>query len=289
MRHLIYTYCNAGKGDFLIEHWLKSLCLNVCLSKIDVMVIDFGLSPAQRATLLEQGVIIWPGIRDGRMSNIQYRHLADFLRVHPHYDQVAYSDCGDLVFQADISGLFERERSKFKAVLEPGFNFGLHKLTLGLRDFRPEKLDDIEHLLGRQPTANCGFLVGPASAMAGIWDHYTAMCKGVEVHGTDQLLINYVIRRHGFEALPRRYNYVVFLNSEDFFYDAEKFLHDQEGIIPVVHNAGRYDFARTIADFGYRQGRMKPWLYPFAIRCLYRVLDVFYGLAFAPRRETCDG
>jgi len=68
MRHLIYTYCNAGKGDFLIEHWLKSLCLNVCLSKIDVMVIDFGLSPAQRATLLEQGVIIWPGIRDGRMS-----------------------------------------------------------------------------------------------------------------------------------------------------------------------------------------------------------------------------
>ena len=165
MTHLIYTYCNEGKGDFLIEHWLKSLRLNVCLSKIDVMVIDFGLSPAQRAALLENGVIVWPGTRDGRMSNIQYRHLADFLRVHPHYDQVAYSDCGDLVFQADISGLFERERAKFKAVLEPDFNFGLHKLTLGLRDFKPEKIDDIEHLLGRQPTANCGFLVDRKSVV----------------------------------------------------------------------------------------------------------------------------
>jgi hypothetical protein len=235
--------------------------------------------------LTEKGVLLWPGIPDGRMSNVQYRHLAEFLREHPHYDQVAYSDCGDLVFQADISALFEPMGSTFKAVLEPDFNFGLHRLTLGLRDFRPEKVAALERELGRHPTANCGFLIGPAAEMAEIWTAYTAMCRGVDAHGTDQLLINYIMRRKGFEEQPRRYNYVVFLNSEYFFYDADRFLRDRDGIVPVVHNAGRYDIVRTIANFGYRQGRIKPWIYPFAIRCFYRVLDVFYRLAFSPRRE----
>jgi hypothetical protein len=281
--HLLYTYCNDGKGDFLIEHWLESLRLNVSLSKIDVMVIDFGLSPKQRAILQHRGVLLWPGVADGRMSNVQYRHLAEFLRAHPAYDQVCYADCGDLVFQADISNLFERARAQFKVALEPDFNFGLHKLTLGLKDFKPDKLSEVERVLGRQPTANCGFLIGPASEMAGIWTTYTVMCKSADVHGTDQLLINYIIRCKGFDELPRRYNYVLFLNAEHFYYDADNILHDQAGIVPVVHNAGQHDFARTIADFGYRQGRIKPRLYPFAIRCLYRVLDVFYGVALGPR------
>ncbi|MER8766882.1 MULTISPECIES: hypothetical protein [unclassified Mesorhizobium] len=280
MTHLIYTYCNANKGDQLVNDWLYSLHKHVDLTDIDVMVIDFGLTESQRARLRDQGrVQLWPGQADARMSNIQYRELSAFLATHKNYDQICYSDCGDVIFQDDISNLFYQSPDLFKAVIEPEFNFSLHRITLGVSDVRPECLPEIAKTLGLKPTANCGFLIGPATKMGAIWETYSSMCRSAARHGTDQLLINYLLHRDGFAELPRRFNFVTFLNGEAFHYDAERFLADNAGIIPVVHNAGRYDFARTIARFGYRRGRIKPPAYYNGIRLFYWVLGSLYVAA----------
>ncbi len=278
MKHLITTYCNAYKGDFLIGHWLRSLKEQVDLRNIDILVIDFGLDPSQVLTLQAQDVIVLPQDKPrGRMSNVQYSCLAKYLEEHPIYDQVLYSDCGDLIFQTDISHLFQLSPDKMKLVLEPDFNFHLHRITLGLKDVRPEKISLIRDTIGNNPTANCGFVLGPAEKMASIWEEYSTLCHSADVHGTDQLIINYLGYREGFHILEDRYNYVAFLKREKLRQDKDGFFINADGRIAVVHNAGKYDFARSITDFGYRQGRVKPRYFTILFSWYYSLLKMVPG------------
>ncbi len=279
MVNILYTHCNAGAGDILIHHWLRSAKLHVDLTNIEIVVIDFGLTDDQREQLRKEGVQLWLGRADGRTPNIQYREIASYLATRPDVNQVMYSDCGDLIFQADISPIFEHHTAMMKAVIEPEFNVALHGITLGFGDVRPECLADIRETIGESPTANCGIVVGPRERMMAIWDTYQLCCHGTKLHGTDQLIINFILYRDGFIELDRSWNYVTFINGRKFYYDADGFLCDQESRIPVVHNAGRYDSVRTISDFGYRRGRIKPRAYTESIRFFYRALDLLHRIA----------
>jgi hypothetical protein len=274
MKNLITTYCNAFKGDFMINHWLRSIREQVDLSNTDIMVIDFGLSGQQVQALHAKGVIVNKQQRPpGRMSNVQYQCLSEYLDHNPVYDQVLYSDCGDLIFQADVSHLFSLAPDRMRLVLEPDFNFNLHKVTLGLKDIRPEKIPLIRQVIGDRPTANCGFVLGPARKMASIWNEYAEICHSAEVHGTDQLVINYICYRDGFEVLDEKYNYVAFLKRGKLHQDKDGFFLNARGRIPVVHNAGKYDFARTISGFGYRQGKIKPRFFTILFSWYYKMVD----------------
>jgi hypothetical protein len=153
-------------------------------------------------------------------------------------------------------------------------------MTLGFGDVRPERLAEIRATIGEQPTANCGIVVGPRDKMMAIWDTYQAFCHGVDLHGTDQLIINYILRRDGFIELDRAWNYVTFINSDRFYYDADGFLCNHAGRIPVVHNAGRHDLVRTITGFGYRCGKIKPRAYTESIRLFYRAIDRLHGIVY---------
>lgn len=274
MKALISTYCNRYKGDFLVHHWLKSLQANVNLNGIDIMVIDFGLTDEQVQMLKDRGVIVnkqEPG--KGRMSNFQYKFLGEFLKAHPEYTQVMYSDCGDLIFQQDIAHLFSISPDKLRLVPEPDFNYYLHRLTLGFSDVKREKIREIKKVLKNHPTCNCGFVIGPAKIVASIWDFYKENCNGADVHGTDQLIINYLAYREGFEILPGGYNYVTFLKKEKITKNADGFFTVNDSILPVVHNAGRYNFARAISDFGYLQGTNRKRTFNFLLRIYYKALD----------------
>lgn len=274
MKILISTYCNRYKGDFLIHHWLKSLQLHVNLTGIDIMVIDFGLTDEQVQLLKDRGVIVNKQEPEkGRMSNFQYKFLGQYLKAHPEYDQVLYSDCGDLVFQQDIAHLFSISPGKLRLVPEPGFNYFLHRLTLGFRDVKRERIKDIKKVLKDHTTCNCGFVMGPAKIVSSIWDFYQENCHGTEVHGTDQLIINYLAYRDGFEVLPGRYNYVTFLKKEKISKNRDGFFTLNGEVLPVVHNAGRYNFARAISDFGYLQGTNKKRTFIFLLRAYYKILD----------------
>ncbi|CAM4218728.1 glycosyltransferase [Zobellia nedashkovskayae] len=276
MKNLIVTYCNKYKGDFLINNWLLSLRKNVDLSNIDILVTDFGLTEEQKEELISEGVIVQSKEPKGRMSNYHYKFLREFLLENINYNQVLYSDCGDVIFQSDISHLFKLSKHQFKAAIEPEFNFILHKKTLGFQDIKSESIMEIEKILGENPTVNGGFIIGPSSKMKDIWTEYNKFCHNIDVHGTDQLIISYILYKEGFCELPKKYNYVTFLNTESFWINRQKFYENEDGIIPVVHNAGRYDFARAIDNFGYKKGKVRPkaWSYLFIYhyRLLKRIL-----------------
>lgn len=274
MKNLITTYSNKYKGDFLINDWLVSLKENVDLSNIDILVTDFGLTDEQRERLILEGVVVNRQEPKGRMSNYHYKFLREFLLENDTYDQVLYSDCGDVIFQSDISHLFQMDKHLFKAVIEPEFSFLLHKKTLGFQDLKRDSIPEIERVLGKNPTVNGGFLIGPSRKMLDIWTEYNKFCHDIGVHGTDQLIISYLLYKEGFHELHKKYNYVTFLNTDNFWMNEENFYENKEGIIPVVHNAGRYDFARAIDNFGYKQGNVKPkaWSYLFIYH--YRLLKL---------------
>lgn len=278
MVNVLYTHCNAGAGDTLIRHWLRSAKLHINLSNIEIVVIDFGLTACQREQLRAEGVHLWQARADGRPPNIQYREIARYLAGRPDVDQVVYSDCGDLIFQADLAPILRPDATTMKAVLEPEFNVALHGMTLGFGDVRPERLAEIRAVIGERPTANCGLVVGPRDKMMAIWDTYQTFCRDAALHGTDQLIINYILRRDGFIELDRAWNYVTFINGDRFHYDADGFLCNHTGRIPVVHNAGRYDAVRTISGFGYRRGRIKPRVFTESIRLFYRALDRLHAI-----------
>lgn len=208
----------------------------------------------------------------GRMSNYQYKCLADFLEHHT-YDQILYSDCGDVIFQSDISHLFEIGKDKFKAVVEPNFNFFLHKWTLGLKDFKKEKIKEIERVLSDKNTVNGGFVIGPSVKFSQIWQQYLELCHDMKVHGTDQLVLNYIMYRDGFEQLHKKYNYITFLNEEDYRVNEDGLYENDHGVIPVVHNAGRYDFARAVSNFGFKKGEIRPKIYAQLFILYYRSLN----------------
>jgi hypothetical protein len=273
MVNILYAHCKAGKGDILIKDWLRSVKLHINLTGIKIVVIDFGLNEQQREQLRKEDVQLWSDTPGGRTPNIQYREIAKFLATRPDIDQVVYSDCGDLIFQDDITPLLKYKTLMMKAVVEQEFNLALHGLTLGFGDVRPEWLADIRNTIRKLPTENCGFVVGPREKIASIWETYQTFCHGVDLHGTDQLIINYILRRDGSVELDRISNYVTFINGQRSQYDAEGFLCNRDGRIPVAHNAGRYDSVRSIKGFGYRSGPIRPRVYTESIRLLYRTLN----------------
>lgn len=49
MRNAIFTGCSIKYGDFLADHWYRSLKDNVDLSNIDVIILDYGLSETKKS------------------------------------------------------------------------------------------------------------------------------------------------------------------------------------------------------------------------------------------------
>jgi hypothetical protein len=256
MAHLIETYADFRRGDFLVNHWLRSLKENVDLRDVDILVHDYGLTDAQVKQLRELGARVERGVRDGRMSNIHYRDLADFLRKY-EYDQVLYSDGGDIIFQSDIRPLFENHKDSYRGVCEDVFTLPMHQWTLGVGDIKGDSYPTIKRLLYKKPMINGGFVLGPARKMVHCWDEYLSLCRDHRRHGTDQIIMSYLMYRDGFVRLPEKYNFVLITTKSRFSITRGRFYDSAGELIPVVHNAGRYDWARSVSRFGYGEDRNK--------------------------------
>ena len=79
----VVTASDRKYGDFLIEHWLRSLRENVRHDAIEIVVLDYGLSLAQRFYLEHHGVLLRPGRRDGHVTVLRYRETRDLLIERP--------------------------------------------------------------------------------------------------------------------------------------------------------------------------------------------------------------
>ena len=136
-KHAIVSLSDAVCGDFAIEHWHSSLVDNVNLKDIDVIVLDYGLTPKQRKCLESKGVECRASEKNGWIGTMLWRDLAGLLKERD-YDQVLTTDAGDIIFQADIRHLFEQDKDSYRAVCED-FDTCIHDVVMSRKDFDPEK------------------------------------------------------------------------------------------------------------------------------------------------------
>ncbi|MCS7205112.1 MAG: glycosyl transferase family 8 [Leptospiraceae bacterium] len=247
-KYLIATASDRKYGDFLVEHWLYSLWENVRLSKIQILVLDYGLSKAQRFYLEKHKILVHSCTRDGHVVNLRFRDLYSFLKIHP-YEQILMCDSGDLIFQDDISFLFEEHIDEYRAVCEdlaPLFDY-----FIKTDYFYKEDIDELKETLILKKMINAGFIIAPYKKMLHLCEVLVSKTKDKHQFGPDQILINYVLHKEGFVELPTKYNFIPVTCLEEF-YIKDGFFYNKKGQkIPVVHNAGNLNFFRSIENFGY--------------------------------------
>lgn len=266
-RHAIVTACDARFGDFLLGHWLVSLRANVDLAGVDVVVLDYGLTDAQRRELAAREVLVYPCVHDGVISNLRYRDICRLLDQRD-YDQILSVDGGDVIFQANIRPLFDRHTDRFRAVPEQR-RIPFHELVVPRSDLAPERFREILACLEDRPMVNAGVLFGPAWKFREFWQFYRRESHAFDCFGMDQLLLNYVLYRDGFVALDRGFNFVLVTAAPGWTVRNGVFEDAGGAVIPVVHNAGNVESMRAIREFGYGAARnRRRRLVPLRIRLL---------------------
>jgi hypothetical protein len=266
-RHAIVTCCDARCGDFLLRHWLVSLQANVDLSGVDVVVLDYGLTDAQRRDLAARGVVVFACERDGVVCNLRYRDLCRLVDQRD-YDQILSVDGGDVIFQADIRPLFDEYPDRFRAVREDR-PVPFHELLSPRADLPAERFREVLAFLDGKPTVNAGVVFGPAGKFREFWHFYRETSPAFDCFGVDQLLLNYMLYRDGFVPLARGFNFVLVTSSARYSVRDGVFLDERGAVIPVVHNAGSVESMRAIREFGYGAGRnRRRWSVPLKIRLL---------------------
>lgn len=276
-RHVIVTASDAKCGDFLVEHWHRSLQDNVRLDGIDVVVLDYGLREDQRCRAIDAGMHVRAGNRDGHVTNIRYRDLASLLHERS-YNQVLMVDGGDVIFQDDISPLFSQNMSRIRAVCDER-KYSLHAVLPILSDIQPQRRKAISQMLHDKSQINGGFVLGPAAAFLRLWERFQLLTQSMHQFAADQVLLNYVLHQEGFEELPSRYNFVLVAAKSAFTVRGGKFFDGNGGLIPVVHNAGHTAFFRRVSRFGYGVDRNVVKLSShIAVRVLFAAVDFWSWL-----------
>jgi hypothetical protein len=246
MKNLISTSSDSNCGDFLINHWFKSLKDNVNLENIDVVVIDYGLTKKQIQQLKERGIIVYKCVRDGFPNAIKFRDINKFISERI-YDQILTCDCGDIIFQEDISPLFEKDKTVLRAVCED-INPPFDKVFIK-RHFSKEDIKKIKKIRDKK-MINMGVLLGPYNLFKKFGEEYTRLLK-IKGFGADQIAVNYLFYKIGFKEINSKYNFVITTAAQKFLIKEGTFYLTNEEKIPIVHNAGGNKVFRTIRNFGY--------------------------------------
>jgi len=87
------------------------------MDQLDVAVLDYGLSTAQRFYLKDYGVLLNSCQKDGHVVILRFRDMARLLEEHP-YEQAILSDSGDIIFQGSLLPLLQDHSNQFRAVME---------------------------------------------------------------------------------------------------------------------------------------------------------------------------
>lgn len=252
MKHVISAACDANYGDFLVGHWLKSLKDNVDLSNIDVVIFDYGLTKTHVKSLKKKGAIVKKCKKGGFPNAVKFRDMADFLSKH-EYDQVMTCDGGDIIFQADISGIFEKDKESLRASCEESsipFEDFLIAGKVSINEIRKIK----ETVKGKR-MVNMGVLLGPSGLFIKLCREISRLLEGNCRWGSDQGAANYVLYKIGFKVLPQKYNFALTTSKEKFYIKNSVFYLKSGEKIPIVHNVGYRPYLRAVKNFGY--GRRK--------------------------------
>ncbi len=251
MKNVIISSSDSKYGDFLIDHWLKSLKENVNLSNIDLVILDYGLSPLQVKSLKKEGVLVVKCVRDGHVVILRFRDMLKFLK-NKKYDQVLSIDGGDIIFQGDLSNIFNEHQNDFRVVKE---NLGSHLINfpLYLTYFSYNDAKHILKTLKNKPLINAGVIFAPSNKFQNLCKEVFSMVKNKDLFGPDQILINYLFYKNGFISIDEKYNFIPCTAKNNFYVKDGVFYFKNKIKINIVHNAGNKDFFRFINSFGYGQ------------------------------------
>lgn len=248
-KHAIFTASDARCADFLIHHWMASLRDNVDLADVDVVVLDYGFSEAHRNVLERGGARCRACPGGGLVHNVRFRDMADVLR-QSDYDQAVMIDAGDVIFQADISHLFEEHKDSFRGTCTE-VDAAIHRRFAQRRDFEPGQWQRMLDAIQGKPMINASNVFGPAPRFVDLWSVYRRTARGFDGFGSEQFFLNWYLYQHGFVRLPSKYHFSFTMAKERFSIRNGVFYDARGEIIPVVHNSGRTDASRLITHFGY--------------------------------------
>lgn len=268
-KFVIITACNYKYGDFLINHWLKSLLNNIDTKVVDIVVLDYGLSEEQRKNLLLKKVKTIECDLTGHIVNIRFSDMKNFLKKNK-YEQIISSDGGDIIFQEDITHLFYEHISRFRIVAEE-LRDPFMKQMLRRKPFSKELKKEILFILNNKKSLNAGFIIAPV-------DKFIELCEFIEkntlkkdVFGSDQFLVNIYLYRKGFIDIGSDYNFIPTIFRRNLKIVNGVFLSNGKPI-PIVHNAGNW--FRGLENFGYGKdyNRLKPVHY-LLVKVIRRMLS----------------
>ena len=255
-KYAILTCSDAKCGDFVCHHWLESLLSTAgpAFDAVDVVLLDYGLNSKQREALLSRGMVLHCCKKDGHPTNIRYRDMATFLRQGDRqYEQVLSCDGGDIIFQRDISSLFAESRTDYRAAVEPMQRHEFNEAIFEFNRLDPALKPEFLRVTKGQPQINGGFILAPREAFLRLCDEVIALLDGnLSSYASDQVVINYLLRRDGFTALDPTCNYVVLTNHGLSVRDGRFYANGD--LISVVHNGGG-DLWRSVDDFGIGNAR----------------------------------
>jgi hypothetical protein len=247
MKNAIFTCSDSNCGDFLVNHWLKSLKENVNLRNTDVVVIDYGLTKKQVAALKYKEVIVYKCKRDGFPNAIKFRDIYNFLSKHK-YDQVLTCDGGDIIFQEDISHLFSKDKSRFRAACEELFL--PYNLFFVDRYFSKENAKQIKEIIKGKKMINMGVLIAPYKLFNQLCKEFNNLVK-CSVWMADQMAVNYILYKNGFVRLNEKYNFVISGTHKKFLIRDGTFYQMDGKKIPIIHHTGNSTLFKRINNFGY--------------------------------------
>lgn len=249
LKNVIITCSNEKYGDFLIEHWLKSLKENVNLQNIDIVIIDYGLIKRQKQKFKEQNVIIFKGIKKHHIVNQRFFDVGRFLHQKT-YDQVLCIDGGDIIFQEDISQLFNQDENIFR-VVPLGMEVLFFQWFL-LNNFSEKIKNKIWKVVKNKSVINAGVIFGPTKKFIALIKLMKKLIKNKNSFGPDQIVLNYYLYKNKFfKFIDSKYNFMMSTEKNGFIIKNGVFYKPAGEKIAIVHNAGQIDLTRPIKNFGY--------------------------------------
>jgi len=248
MKNVIITSIDDHYGEFLVNHWLKSLMKNTNLDNIDIAILDYGLDKDQLKKVNEQNVIVIPCNKTGHIVNTRFIDTACFLEKNK-YDQILFVDGGDIIFQDNISFLFKQDKNIFRAV-KLDMEVLFYEIFIPF-NFRKAISKEMYLFLKNKPVLNAGFILGPSDKFIQISKKMNDLIINKKAYGPDQVALNYFLHKEGVKIIDKKYNFMITTVNEGFdIKDGIFYLKNGEKIA-VVHNAGHNRFLRPINNFGY--------------------------------------
>ena len=248
LKNVIITCSNEKYGDFLINHWLKSLKKNVNLKNIDVVVIDYGLNRLQKILLLKERIILFKGTKKYHIVNKRFFDSAKYLK-NKSYDQILFIDGGDTIFQEDITNVFNKDKNTFRVV-----PLGMEVLFFEwfiFDNFEKKIKEKIWTVVKNKPVINAGVIFASYNKFLSLCNDMKKLIKNKDAFGPDQIILNYYLYQKGFVFLDSKYNFMMSTEEKGFVVKKGTFYKPDGEKIVIVHNAGQMDFFRPIENFGY--------------------------------------